>query len=56
MNSARQTQRCNDYELQRGITVGRGSWHDEFKNSSYIYVGNLDDELTEGDILSVFSQ
>ncbi len=32
------------------------SWHDEFRDTSWVYVGNLADDLNEGDILCVFSQ
>ena len=30
--------------------------HDDFKDSAYIYVGGLPYELTEGDVICVFSQ
>lgn len=32
------------------------SWHQMYKNSSWIFVGGLDTELTEGDVICVFSQ
>ena len=32
-----------------------GSWHAKYK-SSYVFVGNLDYELTEGDLIMVMSQ
>ena len=32
------------------------SWHDDYKHSAYIYVGGLPFELTEGDVICVFSQ
>ncbi|KAK6589040.1 hypothetical protein RS030_243566 [Cryptosporidium xiaoi] len=43
-----------DYESSNGVNYT--SWHDEYKNSSYIYIGGLDLGLTEGDIVTVFSQ
>jgi RNA-binding motif X-linked protein 2 len=48
-------QRLNEREVQTGL-VERGSWHDQYKDSSYIFIGNLARDLTEGDIRSVFSQ
>lgn len=50
----------------------QGSWHDDYKgvvcsivrfrrfltivDSAYIYVGGLNSELTEGDVITIFSQ
>lgn len=35
---------------------GKSSWHDQYKGSAWIFVGGLPYDLTEGDIISVFSQ
>lgn len=32
------------------------SWHDMYKGSAWIFVGGFPYELTEGDLLAVFSQ
>lgn len=32
------------------------SWHADYSHSPYIYVGGLHYDLTEGDVLTVFSQ
>lgn len=32
------------------------SWHDQYKDSAWIFVGGLPYDLTEGDIICVFSQ
>ncbi|XP_024935940.1 RNA-binding motif protein, X-linked 2 [Cephus cinctus] len=32
------------------------SWHDEYKDSAWIFVGGLPYDLTEGDIITIFSQ
>ena len=32
------------------------SWHGDYKDSNWIYVGGLDPRLTEGDVLTVFAQ
>ncbi|KOG98893.1 U2 snRNP complex subunit IST3 [Saccharomyces eubayanus] len=49
-------QSINDKELQSGILSPHLSWHNEYKDNAYIYIGNLNKELTEGDILTVFSE
>ncbi|KIY52610.1 hypothetical protein FISHEDRAFT_22798, partial [Fistulina hepatica ATCC 64428] len=46
--------RINEHELQLGASGA--SWHDDYKDSAYIYVGGLNTELTEGDVLTIFSQ
>ncbi|KZS97793.1 hypothetical protein SISNIDRAFT_522631, partial [Sistotremastrum niveocremeum HHB9708] len=45
--------RLNDRELELGTN---GSWHDQYKDSAYIYIGGLNPGLTEGDVITVFSQ
>ena len=52
--------KLNEFELKHGF---KGSWHDEFKNSAYIYIGGLPYDLNEGskfinkgDIIQMFSQ
>ncbi|CAG8761178.1 756_t:CDS:2, partial [Acaulospora morrowiae] len=42
-------------ELNRNISSS-GSWHEQYKDSPYIFIGNIPFDLTEGDIISVFSQ
>ncbi|XP_049869987.1 RNA-binding motif protein, X-linked 2 [Pectinophora gossypiella] len=34
----------------------KNSWHDQYKDSAWIFVGGLPYDLTEGDIICVFSQ
>lgn len=42
---------------QRELLIGgNASWHDEYKESPYIHVGNLPHDLNEGDVITVFSQ
>lgn len=47
--------KLNDRELELGI-IGKKSWHDSYKDSAWIFIGGLPYDLTEGDILCVFSQ
>lgn len=34
----------------------KSSWHDEYRGSSWVFVGGLPYDLSEGDIICVFSQ
>lgn len=45
----------NEREVQLGVAE-KASWHMEYKDSAWIFVGSLPYELTEGDIICVFSQ
>ncbi len=45
----------NEREMQRGL-VEKGSWHEQYNSSPYIFIGGLPKALTEGDIRTVFSQ
>lgn len=47
--------RLSELELKKGI-MGEGSWHHQYKDSCYIFIGGLDTRMTEGDIIIVFSQ
>eukprot|EP00028_Trichosphaerium_sp_Am-I-7-wt_P004020 CAMPEP_0168522082 /NCGR_PEP_ID=MMETSP0405-20121227/9083_1 /TAXON_ID=498012 /ORGANISM="Trichosphaerium sp, Strain Am-I-7 wt" /LENGTH=316 /DNA_ID=CAMNT_0008543511 /DNA_START=61 /DNA_END=1011 /DNA_ORIENTATION=- len=47
----------NEKELEMGAAFGQGaSWHNEYRNNPYIFVGNLDYSLNEGDVKSIFEQ
>lgn len=56
MNTIREIEKINQEELDRGIAGTSASWHAQYSKSAWVYVGNLDHELTEGDILCVVSQ
>jgi len=45
----------NEKELRAG-TKPEASWHTQYKDSAWIYAGNMPYNLTEGDLLTVFSQ
>ncbi|XP_036075774.1 RNA-binding motif protein, X-linked 2-like [Rousettus aegyptiacus] len=45
----------NEREAHTAV-ASTASWHSEYKDSAWIFVGGLPFELTEGDILCVFSQ
>ncbi|KAI0722716.1 hypothetical protein C8Q76DRAFT_719939 [Earliella scabrosa] len=53
MNVVREINKINERELDLGTS---GSWHDDYKDSAYIFVGGLHRDLTEGDVITIFSQ
>eukprot|EP00210_Caulerpa_lentillifera_P000256 g249.t1 len=55
LTQIRNTQKATQRERDLGFSDG-ASWHERFKHSAYIFVGGLDYELTEGDLLAVFAQ
>ncbi|KAI0307062.1 hypothetical protein B0F90DRAFT_1684771 [Multifurca ochricompacta] len=54
MNVVREINKINERELELG--VGSASWHDEYKDSAYIFIGGLHYDLSEGDVITIFSQ
>jgi RNA recognition motif-containing protein len=56
MNTIREIEKINLQELDRGIAGTSASWHRQYEQAAWVYVGNLGNELTEGDVLSVMSQ
>jgi RNA-binding motif protein, X-linked 2 len=55
MNSIRQTQALNKLELQNAVPPS-ASWHADYRDTAYIYVGGLPFDVSEGDIVALFSQ
>lgn len=54
MNVIKEIQKLNEKELERGTK--EGSWHDQYKDSAWVFVGGLPYELSEGDVICVMSQ
>ncbi|MCJ1393388.1 hypothetical protein MMC18_006262 [Xylographa bjoerkii] len=55
MNSIRQIQQLNKRELENGVPPS-ASWHADYRDTAYIYIGGLPFTLTEGDVIALFSQ
>jgi RNA-binding motif X-linked protein 2 len=55
MQSIRQIERLNQTELDKVIPPN-ASWHTDYRDTAYLYIGGLPFELSEGDILTIFSQ
>lgn len=71
MNSIRHIRELNKRELESGVYVEipvpnsksltfnsspEASWHADYHDTAYIYIGGLPLELSEGDIITIFSQ
>merc|ERR1719217_1366914 len=55
MYNVNATKRLAEIELEEGYE-GHHSWHHQFKDSAYIYIGGLNTGMTEGDVVIMFSQ
>jgi len=55
LTQVRNTQRISRNEVATGL-ADKASWHEQFKNSAYIYTGGLNFDMTEGDLMAVFAQ
>ncbi|XP_058059941.1 RNA-binding motif protein, X-linked 2 [Anopheles bellator] len=53
MTNMKNVLKLSDQDLKRG---GTNSWHDQYRGSAWIFVGGLPYDLTEGDVICVFSQ
>ncbi|XP_018906091.1 RNA-binding motif protein, X-linked 2 [Bemisia tabaci] len=53
LTNIKNVKKLSEQELERG---SKSSWHDQYKDSAWIFVGGIPYDLTEGDVLCVFSQ
>lgn len=56
MNVINEISRINELELQNGVCGTNASWHSKYARSAWVYIGNLPNSLSEGDVLCVMSQ
>ncbi|ESO05011.1 hypothetical protein HELRODRAFT_145168, partial [Helobdella robusta] len=56
LRNTKNLQKLNQKELELGLSGTSTSWHKDYKDSAWIFVGGLPYDLTEGDIITVFSQ
>lgn len=45
----------NKLELENSISPN-ASWHTDYRDTAYVFVANLDQRLSEGDVCTIFSQ
>jgi RNA-binding motif X-linked protein 2 len=55
LSVVKEIQRINEREISSGISEG-ASWHAQYKDSPYVFIGGIPFELTEGDVICIFSQ
>ncbi|KAI0423758.1 hypothetical protein F5Y09DRAFT_180824 [Xylaria sp. FL1042] len=55
MNQIRAIQALNKREIENGVPP-EASWHTDYRDTAFINFGGLPYELTEGDIITIFSQ
>ncbi|EFE34252.1 uncharacterized protein ARB_06649 [Trichophyton benhamiae CBS 112371] len=55
MNAIRQIEALNKKELENAVPP-EASWHADYRDTAYIYIGGLPFDISEGDILTIFSQ
>nr|XP_054770975.1 RNA-binding motif protein, X-linked 2-like [Lytechinus pictus] len=55
LTNVKNINKLNELEAEFGVSSS-ASWHQQYKDSAYIFIGGLPFELTEGDVLCVFSQ
>ncbi|KAL7900701.1 hypothetical protein HDV63DRAFT_402111 [Trichoderma sp. SZMC 28014] len=55
MNQIRAIQALNKKEIESGISPD-ASWHVDYRDTAFVYFGGLPYELSEGDIITIFSQ
>jgi RNA-binding motif X-linked protein 2 len=55
MNKIKHIERITNKELESLVPL-HASWHHEYKDSAYIFIGGLNYRMNEGDIVTVFSQ
>ena len=48
--------KLNENEIKLGKVGGKTSWHNQYRDSAWIFFGGMPFELTEGDIICIFSQ
>lgn len=48
--------KMNERELEMGVSGTKNSWHQEYKDSAWVFLGGLPYEMTEGDVICMLSQ
>ncbi|KAF2454171.1 hypothetical protein BDY21DRAFT_113602 [Lineolata rhizophorae] len=55
MNNVRAIQELNKRELTAGISTS-ASWHNDYRDTAFVFIGGLPFDLSEGDVITIFSQ
>ncbi|XP_068230728.1 RNA-binding motif protein, X-linked 2-like [Palaemon carinicauda] len=55
LTNVKNIQKLSQKELELGVSL-KHSWHQQYRDSAWVFIGGLNYDLTEGDIICVFSQ
>jgi RNA-binding motif X-linked protein 2 len=55
LRNVKNIKKLSETELKHNIS-GKASWHYQYKDSAWIFIGGLPYDLSEGDIICIFSQ
>ncbi|KAF3935985.1 hypothetical protein ABW20_dc0103659 [Dactylellina cionopaga] len=55
MNVIREVRALTRREIEEGVPDS-ASWHQDYRHTAYVFIGGLPFELSEGDIIAIFSQ
>ncbi|KAK4884937.1 hypothetical protein RN001_001208 [Aquatica leii] len=53
LTNTKNIQKLSEQELRSSF---KSSWHDQYRDSAWIFIGGLPYDLSEGDIIAIFSQ
>ena len=56
ITNTRNLMKINDRELEMGVAGTKNSWHQEYISSAWVFMGGLPYEISEGDMICMFSQ
>jgi len=48
--------KMNERELEAGVAGTKNSWHQQYRDSAWVFLGGLPYEMTEGDVICMMSQ
>jgi len=55
LTNVRNIKKLTETELKLNIS-GKASWHNQYKDSAWVFIGGLPYDLSEGDVITIFSQ
>ncbi|XP_022095195.1 RNA-binding motif protein, X-linked 2-like isoform X3 [Acanthaster planci] len=56
LTNVKNINKLNEIEAELGVSGSKTSWHEQYRDSAYIFIGGMPYDLTEGDVICMFSQ
>ncbi|KAF5280065.1 hypothetical protein FQR65_LT15102 [Abscondita terminalis] len=53
LTNTKNIKKLSEQELRANV---KSSWHDQYRGSAWVFIGGLPYDLTEGDVIAIFSQ